>query len=273
MRRLVVANWKMNPVHANDVRRLCEHITGEAQALKRVDTVLCPPFPYLSLAAQYTGRRPNAGHGLAKTGGRVQLGAQDVFWEKEGPFTGEVSPLMLREMKCRWVVIGHSERRIHFAETDEMVAKKVRGALQYDLTPILCVGEHAPPALNDEERGEMEKTVSEQLTRGLANLTKRALPRLVIAYEPVWAISTTAGGAQACTPDDLLRVAIFIRKILRKMFSMRAAESVRILYGGSVSAANAKGYVSEEGIDGLLVGGASLYPEKFLSILRALEAA
>jgi len=251
MRYLVVANWKMNPVSARAARDLYRRVRSGLLGVRGVDVVIAPPFPYLSL--------------FAHRGGRVRLGAQDCFWAGHGPYTGEVSPAMLRDLGVSYVIIGHSERR-RLGENDEMINRKVRSALAAGLCPVIAVGEEAR-----ESEEVTPQFLSRQLSLSLAGIPRSKLPNLVIAYEPVWAVSTMPG-ARPDTPDHATRRAIYIRKLLTKLLGHRIASAIRILYGGSVTAKNAASFLACDirGMEGLLVGGASLDAEEFVKIVKSV---
>ncbi len=243
---LIAGNWKMHKT------------VGEAVALVRalrhealpedVEVAVCPPFTAVAAVAD------------ALAGSSIRLGAQDMYWEAQGAFTGEISPAMLRDLGCHYVIVGHSERRQHFGESDEMVARKVRAAFAHDLTPILCVGER----LDEREAGATERVVRRQTEAATEGLTMDQVARLVVAYEPVWAIGT----GRSSSGDEANRVIGLIRGLLRGK-SGDAATQARILYGGSVAPDNATEFARQAEIDGALVGGASLDPAKFLAIVRA----
>jgi len=220
-------------------------------AVADVERVLCPPFVSLAVMAPR----------LAGTG--IGLGAQTMHWDDAGAFTGEVSPLMLKPL-CTHVIIGHSERRAFFGETDATVNKRVHAALRHGLTPIVCVGE----TLSENEKGEAANVVSRQIRGGLAGLNAAQAERLVIAYEPVWAIGT----GRAATPDGANAVTGVIRAALGDTFGSQAAAAIRIQYGGSVTAANAASFLSQPEIDGALVGGASLKANEFVQIAAAARS-
>lgn len=213
-----------------------------------VEMVLCPPFTALAAVAGE----------LAGTG--IALGAQNCYWEKEGAYTGEIAPGMLKEAGCKYVILGHSERRQYFGETDETVNRRVRAALEHGLVPIVCVGE----LLEEREAGRTEEVVERQLTGALAGLSADRVDGLVVAYEPVWAIGT----GRTASAEDAQAVNAFIRGILRREFGAGTAERVRIQYGGSVKPGNAAELMAQPDIDGALVGGASLDPESFAGIVR-----
>ena len=212
-----------------------------------MEVSIFPPFPWLLAVSEV----------LVESG--VKLGAQDCFWEMSGAFTGEVSPAMLRAL-CQWVIVGHSERRVYLGETDEMVAKKAAAALSCELSVIMCVGELA----DHYDAGTSDQVVSAQVRAGLANCTADDSARLVIAYEPVWAIGT----GKNADPEHAYKTMRLIRKIVGEMIGAGAARKVRILYGGSVNSGNVQAYVELPYCDGCLVGGASLDASEFAHIVR-----
>ena len=212
------------------------------------DILVCPSFPLLGSVAQ------------AVEGSAVQLGAQNLYYEEEGAFTGEVSAAMLRSVPCTWVIVGHSERRHVFGESDALIGKKVLSALKQGLRVILCVGE----LLEEREAGSTEAVVKRQVETGLDSVDERMLGDVIIAYEPVWAIGT----GKTATPDDADSVHAYIRTVVSGKYSGAAAESMRVLYGGSVKPGNVDGLMAKPNIDGALVGGASLTPESFLRIIK-----
>jgi len=257
---LVAGNWKMFMTVAEGRHFVSELVPG-LEAISTVERVLCPPFTALMAVRALL------------EGTSIELGAQDVHWEASGAYTGEVSPLMVLEL-CSHVIIGHSERRTYFWETDEIVNRKVRAALHHGLIPIVCVGE----TLMEHETGRTSEVVTRQLKVGLAelglgapSLEDEALAQgegnsLVIAYEPVWAIGT----GQPATGEGANEViAEIIRPTLAEMYGEQLAQQVRVLYGGSVNAGNAAEFFSQPEIDGALVGGASLKVDEFVSIAQA----
>ena len=244
----VAGNWKMNKTAAQ-ARSLIEELLPALQAVPAVERVLCPPFTALGTANELLN-----GSGLG-------LGAQNLHWEASGAYTGEVSPAMVKEL-CDYVIIGHSERRAYFGETDESVNRKVKAALAIGLTPIVCVGE----TLAENESGQTAAVISRQMLDGLKDLTPEQGAALVIAYEPVWAIGT---GRAASGPIANAVLADMIRPALTTLFGAEVAQGVRILYGGSVTAANAAEFFGQPEIDGALVGGASLKPAEFIGIVQA----
>lgn len=245
---VVAANWKMNKT-ASEAVDLARELVAAIQPFVAVERVLCPPFTALAAVAPV----------LAGTG--IGLGAQNMHWEKSGAYTGEVSPLMLAGL-CQYVIVGHSERRQYFAETDETVNKKVKAALAHGLTPIVCVGEN----LAENEAGQTAAVVTRQTRAAYAGLTAGDALKTILAYEPVWAIGT----GKAATPAGANAViGLHIRGALADLYSSAVADALRVQYGGSVTAANAADLMAQPDIDGALVGGASLKPGEFAAIVKA----
>lgn len=232
-----------------EARDLVFKMNAGLRALRGVEKVLCPPFPSLVAVSALL------------EGTDIGLGAQNMYWEEKGAFTGEVSPLMVREY-CGYVILGHSERRAYFGETDGTVNKKINAAQKFDLTPVVCVGE----TLGQYESNQTREVITRQLRAGLSDVDPAFAPRLVIAYEPVWAIGTgrAASGEYA---NQVIREDV--RGTLAGLFGEDTAQSIRILYGGSVTAANAAEFFDQPEIDGALVGGASLKVDEFIAITRA----
>ncbi|MBN2373671.1 triose-phosphate isomerase [bacterium] len=247
MRRPIIAgNWKMYLTLSGAldlVKDLKERLKGIADR----DIVVIPPFTYL--------------HSCHKVleGSNINIGAQDMHWEKEGAFTGEVSPFMLTDCGCKFCVIGHSERRAYFHETDEMVNKKIKSALIYGIIPICCIGE----TLEQREADQTFDVIEGQVRGGFAGLTSGQMGRVIIAYEPVWAIGT----GRTATPEQANEVHAFIRGNLAGLFDTELANNVRIQYGGSVKPENCDDLMSQPDIDGALVGGASLKADSFARIV------
>jgi triosephosphate isomerase len=245
---LVAANWKMNPNNLDDALDLVRGVMSVARGhADRVEVAIFPPFVWITPVYDL----------LVESG--VKLGAQDVFWEQSGAFTGEVSPAMLKGL-CQWVIVGHSERRLYLGETDEMVAKKTAAALSSELGVIMCVGE----LLDHYDEGRSDEIVSGQVRADLANCSADDSARLVIAYEPVWAI----GSGRNADPEHAYKTMRLIRKIVGEMIGAGAARRVRILYGGSVKADNVQQYVELPLCDGVLVGGSSLDADEFAHIVK-----
>jgi triosephosphate isomerase len=250
MRRPFVAgNWKMNTIRADGVA-LAKAVADEVRGSKpAVDVAVCPPFPYLL----------PVGEALAGSG--VWLGAQNAHHASPGAFTGEVALPMLVDCGCQWVILGHSERRQFFGETDAAINQKIQAALAAKLGVIFCVGE----LLDQRQAGQTEKVLETQMSGGLAGVANDAAAKLVVAYEPVWAIGT---GVTA-TPEQAEGSHAFLRQWLAGRFNSGLAETIRIQYGGSVKPDNAKELLSQPNVDGALVGGASLKADQFLPIIRA----
>lgn len=244
----VAGNWKMNKL-AGQAKILVEEMLPGLQSVHAVESVLCPPFLSLMLVSEL----------VANTD--IGVGAQNLFWETSGAYTGEVSPEMVREF-CDYVILGHSERRAYFGETDQTLNKRVLAALKVGLTPIVCVGE----TLSENEAGLTADVIHRQVVEGLANLTAEQGEKLVVAYEPVWAIGT---GRAASGPVANTVLADIIRPTLADLFGDEVAQGIRILYGGSVTSANAAEFFGQPEIDGALVGGASLKPADFVAIVQA----
>jgi len=234
----------MNPATTKEAKNLFDAVASEVKKFKNAETIICPPFCYLPL------------FGSAKS---VTLGAQDLFWEMQGAYTGEVSGKMIKDIGCDYVIVGHSERRQYAGETDEVINEKLKTALKCDLTPILCVGERA-----GEEIGEV---VTKQLTDCLKDISKTQIREIIIAYEPVWAI----GPGDACLPDNAFKANLLIKKILTNLYSRFLADNTKVIYGGSVDSKNASDYIKESQMQGLLVGGASLEAEEFVKIVEAIS--
>ena len=249
MRRYLMAgNWKMHKTVAEAVE-LARAIRANLEARPPdLDVVLCPPFTALHAVAEVL------------KGSRVDLGAQNMHFEIQGPFTGEVSPVMLREVGCTFVILGHSERRQMFGETDDGVGDKARAAVAHGLTPIICVGE----TLSERESGRTLAIVERQVEAALRHLGAEEARRIVISYEPVWAIGT----GHAATPEQAEEVQAFIRKLVKISHGGGPAEALRVLYGGSVKADNIGTLMAQGDIDGALVGGACLQADSFLKIVR-----
>jgi len=248
VKALLAANWKMNPVDGGEAVDLVRGVLPAVQAsMDSVEVALFPPFPWLLGVAEVT------------EGSGIKLGAQDCFWEQSGAYTGEVSPAMLRGW-CQWVIVGHSERRIYLGETDDMVSRKAAAALANDLSVIVCVGEHE----DEYDAGRGDEIVTAQVKASLANCSADDSSRLVVAYEPVWAIGT----GKSADPEHAYKTMRLIRRVIGELIGAGAARRVRVLYGGSVNAANVESYVELPLCDGCLVGGASLKAEEFAQIVK-----
>lgn len=245
---LVAGNWKMNKTVA-EARELVAAMSAKLGEIANVEKVVCPPFLAIPALASLL------------EGSGIGLGAQNLHWEEKGAFTGEVSPGMVKEF-CQYVIIGHSERRAYFGETDESVNRKLHAALKSGLTPIVCVGE----TLQQYEAGTTAEVVRRQISVGLAGVDSAAAAKIIVAYEPVWAIGT--GKASSAENANSVHKDV-IRPALTELFGAEGAQAIRILYGGSVTAANAAEYFTYPDIDGALVGGASLKPDEIVAITKA----
>ena len=245
---IIAGNWKMNKT-PKEARSLVDAIRPLVSKAKWCTTVLCVPFVDISPALKATRAT------------KIAIGAQNMHWEASGAYTGEVSAQMLVEMGVKYVIVGHSERRQYFGETDEIVNKKVLAAMEAGLKPIICVGE----TLEERELGITEERIRLQVKRALHGVNVENIRRLVVAYEPIWAIGT----GNTATVEQASEVCTLIRDTIRELFGARAARSVTIQYGGSMNAENAAGLLSQLNIDGGLIGGASLKPESFKAIVDA----
>jgi triosephosphate isomerase len=246
-RPLIAGNWKMHGTRV-EAERLLTALKSAVTGLTDREVVVAPPFTALETAAQLLAGSP------------IRLAAQNLYWEPQGAFTGEVSGPMLKDLGCSYVIVGHSERRQYFAETDQQVARKVRAAQRDSLIPIVCVGE----TLEERERGETLAVIRRQVQGGLHEQDSAAIAALVIAYEPVWAIGT----GRTAAPAQAQEVHATIRAVVAELADQAAAEVIRILYGGSVKPDNVDGLMAQPDIDGALVGGASLQADSFARIVH-----
>ena len=242
MKKLIVANWKMNPQNLLEAKRLFNCVKfwskRNSKILKNIEVVICPPFVYLEPLSK-----------LLKSKTKIKLGAQNFFWEEKGAFTGEISPKMLKNLRVDYVIVGHSERRKILGETNEMINKKIKIAQKLKLKPILCIGE----TFRERKEGRTFEVLKNQIKRAIKNLDNKSLKRLILAYEPIWAIGTK----NPCQPEEAKKILLFLQKFIPSP----------ILYGGSVNSENAENYI-KSGFNGLLVGGASLNQEEFIGIIK-----
>jgi len=246
---MIAGNWKMHMTTAEAVE-LVEGILGRITDINTddVEILVAPPYTSLYAVSEILKSSP------------ILLAGQNMHWEEKGAFTGEISPLMLMDVGCSHVIIGHSERRQYFNETNETVNKKVRSAFSHGLVPIMCVGE----SLEQREAGQTYSIIEEELKNGLNGLTSEQVQTMILAYEPIWAIGT----GKTASPEQAEEVHGFIRGWIKSLVGSKTAEMVRILYGGSVKPENIEGLITMENIDGGLVGGASLKAESFSEIIR-----
>ena len=246
----MAGNWKMNKTTGEAID-LVRELKAAISGVKGVEVAVAPPFTALYAVCKEL------------EGSSIRLAAQNLYWEEKGAFTGEVSPLMLKEVGCHYVIIGHSERRQFFGETDETVNRRIKAALAQGLKVIFCIGE----TLKEREEGKTFSVIERQVEDGLKNLSDKEMKNIVIAYEPIWAIGT----GKTATPGQAEEVHRFIRGKIEKLYSREVSEEIRIQYGGSVTPENIKGLMEQANIDGALVGGASLKAESFSKIVRFKE--
>lgn len=248
----MVANWKMNPDSLNKANLLFDSVKKGIHQNKKAEIVICPPFVYLN------DLKKNLSSSL-------KLGAQNCFWDKKGSYTGGISTLMLKNLECKYVIIGHSERRIHFNETNKAINKKLKAVLSEKMTPILCVGE----TKEQRSKGKTKRVLRKQIKLALNEISDSELRNLefCIAYEPVWAI----GSKNPCNVKEIQKIAFFIRKLVAEIYNTKVAEKISILYGGSVISKNVFNYINTAGLQGVIVGGASLNAKEFIKIVKAIS--
>src|SRR3989338_3391989 len=248
----LIGNWKMNPATLEEAKKLASDISRGVKKLRarNVVVVICPPFPYLSIINYQLSI--------------IKLGAQDVFFEDSGAYTGEISPSMLRDVGVKYVIVGHSERRRFLNETNETINKKLKAVLKNKMTPILAIGEK-----EKEGQGSIQE-IKDQLSFALDGLKTSEVKKIIFVYEPVWAISGGDKNHKAAEPNDVLGMKIFIKKILTDLYNKRLAENVPIIYGGSSNASNVKEFVYEGEMDGGPPGSASLDAEEFIKMAQVL---
>ena len=247
---VIAGNWKMNKNIVESVS-LVKELKDFVRGIKGVDIVVCPSFTSLWVTKEIIN------------GTNIHLGAQNMYWETKGAFTGETSSLMLKDVGCEYVVLGHSERRQYFKETSEEVARKTEVALSVNLIPIVCVGEK----LEEKESGKTESIIKQEIKALFSKIDSTLVARIIIAYEPIWAIGT----GRSSSSQDANLIIKFIRELFSSKYGSKIAERIRILYGGSVDPKNIKEFMNESDIDGALVGGASLHALSFSQIVKATE--
>jgi triosephosphate isomerase len=252
-KKILAANWKMNLTHSEAESYLQSFVT-EIRDFSDVDVVIIPPFTAIPAALAASERMQT-----------IRIGAQNMHWEKSGAFTGEISATMLRALYVRYVILGHSERRNLFGETDEIINRKVKAALDAGLRPIFCLGE----SLHERDSNQVETVLERQIRKGLEGVSPHDLTEVVLAYEPCWAIGT----GRTATPAEAEEAHAFIRSVLALLSDRATADRIRIQYGGSVKPDNVELLMRQKNIDGALVGGASLDPRSFAQIIRSTEAA
>lgn len=254
---ILIANWKMN-LSLEDARRLFLQFRKSIMSMKalRSQVIVCPAYVYLPELKKLLGRVQ-----------KISLGAQDVFYEQEGAYTGEVSSMMIAPF-AQYSLVGHSERRAYFGETDDVVNRKVHALLNERQIPIVCIGEQ----LEDYQKGETADVLRRQLRGAIKNVPKSRILKIILAYEPVWSISTMSANPKTPTENEIMSVQLFLRKELSTIYTRAIAERIPILYGGSVNSRNVTTFVGSGKMDGALVGGASLRASEFLSILRKVNS-
>lgn len=251
MRKKVIAgNWKMYKTNS-EAKDLVEGLINNTKEIVKTKMIVCPPFTALSVVSELAA------------GGSIHVGAQNMYWEEQGAFTGEISTEMIKSTGATYVIIGHSERRQFFGETDGTVNKKLKAALQSGLNPIVCIGE----SLEERESGVTNDVVGNQVEKALAGISAEEMKKIILAYEPIWAIGT----GKTASPDQAQEVHKFIRSTLTKLYNTEIAEVIIVQYGGSVKPENANELLSQPDIDGALVGGACLKAESFAGIIKAAE--
>jgi triosephosphate isomerase (TIM) len=252
-KKILAANWKMN-LTQSEAESYFAAFDSEIGEVDDVEVVIIPPFTAIPALVSASEKMPS-----------IRIGAQNMHWEKSGAFTGEISATMLRALFVKYVILGHSERRTLFGETDEIVNRKVRAALEAGLRPIFCIGE----SLRERDAGKVEEVLSRQVRLGLEGVAQKDLSEIVVAYEPCWAIGT----GRTATPAEAEEAHAHVRSTLTEISSAAVADRIRIQYGGSVKPENTEELMRQKDIDGALVGGASLDPRGFVRIIRRAEAA
>ena len=248
---IIGGNWKMNRGTPSEAIEMLKELIPLVKKMVSVDIVIVPPFTALFSTIQ-TVKNTN-----------IMVGAQNMYYEEKGAFTGEVSPVFLKDLGCKYVILGHSERRDIFNETDDLINKKLKKALESDLNPIVCIGEH----LEEREAGRTEDVIENQFNLTFKGLKSGELSKVIIAYEPIWAIGT----GKTAAPEQAEEIHVFIRELIANIYGKNTAETVRIQYGSSIKPTNAKEIFKKENIDGGLVGGASLQSKSLYEIIKAAE--
>ncbi len=247
MKPLIVANWKCNPIGFSKAKKLFNSIEKKIEKNQKAEVVVSPPFVFLS---------------EFRDSSEIKLGAQNCFYEKKGSFTGEISPFMLKSLGCKYVILGHSERRRYFSETDKMINKKIKLALKAKLKVILCIGETE----KQRREGKKAEVIKNQVQEALKDIPGKEIKNIGVAYEPIWAI----GSGESCSVEETTSSILLVRKIISGIYNRNKANKVRILYGGSVTSKNSQQYISKAGTDGLLIGGASLKATEFVKIIKSV---
>lgn len=253
MRKPIIGgNWKMNLGTPSETEKMLKKFRSSVKKIDKVDIVIAPPFTSIITAVELVKKS------------NIKIGAQNMYFEEKGAYTGEISPVFLKELGVEYIILGHSERRDIFKESDELINKKLKKALSMNFNPIVCIGEH----LKEREEGKTKEVIHKQIQDTFKGLTKNELVKTVIAYEPIWAIGT----GKTATPEQAEEIHLFIREILSLKYDDDTANAIRIQYGGSIKPNNAKELFEKENIDGGLVGGASLQADSLLEIIKAAES-
>ncbi|MCK5491268.1 MAG: triose-phosphate isomerase [Candidatus Pacebacteria bacterium] len=243
--KIIIANWKMNPVDLVEAENLIKTVRRGIKKSDDRKVIICPPSIYLS---------------KIKTNSHFDLGIQNIFWEDKGAYTGEVSVLMAKNLDVKYAIVGHSERRLYMKETNEMINAKIVSTLKNNLKVVLCIGE----SLAEKNKDRASEIIERQIREALKNIKKSQISNLIIAYEPIWAIGT----GQTPSQDEVMSMSLFLKKIITNLYDRKTAENLDILYGGSVNSQNALDFVDSTGMNGLLVGGASLNASEFVRIVN-----
>ena len=251
MKPLVIANLKCHPSRLKEARELFISLKRRLKSMRKVRVVICPPHLYIPELIKIFGRNNQ----------KIKFGAQNCFWE-EGAFTGEISPMSLKDIGVDFVIVGHSERRRIFFETDEMINRKLKAILAIGLSPILCVGE----TMEERKAGKTFQVLSRELKEDLRKIPAHKASKVILAYEPLWAIGTK----KPCLANEVMTEVLSLRKIIARLYHKKVAEEIRVLYGGSIDKNNIDSYTRISGLDGFLVGGAALDPEDFVGIVDRL---
>ncbi len=249
---LIVANWKMNPQTLREAKKIFNSLKKGVRNVKNMEIVICPPFTQFSIFNSQFSKN-------------IKLGAQDCFWKQGGAYTGEISPQMLKNLGVKYIIVGHSERKNFLGENDEIINKKIKAVLEINLHPIFCLGE----TKEEKNKNQTFKVLEKQLREGLKGINKTKINRVILVYEPIWAISTTEKTVD-CSVQDALGAILFLRKLISQMFSKKIAQEILVLYGGNVNGKNAKEFLNEKWINGVLVGAASLNAEDFKKIIKSV---